>query len=71
MPHAAQVPTFKPQERTAAMNMLASAIGDTRAAGVRRKYGRPFNAVIILGAKELSDAAPSEAAVPAAALAAQ
>ncbi len=48
-----QVPTFRPMERTAAMNMLAQAIGDDRAVTVRRKYGRPFKAVIILGAGEL------------------
>ena len=40
-------------ERTAAMNMLAQAIGDNRAIGVRRKYGRPLKSVLILGTGEL------------------
>jgi len=47
------VPTFRANERTNALNMLAQKLGDDRAAGVRRKYGRPLKAVVILGAGEL------------------
>ncbi|KAG1676816.1 hypothetical protein FOA52_010325 [Chlamydomonas sp. UWO 241] len=49
----AQVPTFRANERTSALNRIAQQLGDDRAAGVRRKYGRPFKAVIITGAGEL------------------
>jgi hypothetical protein len=45
-----QVPTFTPDERGRALNMFASAIGDDRAAAVRRKYGRPLKAVVIMSA---------------------
>ena len=47
------VPTFRANERTSALNLLAGQLGDDRAAGVRRKYGRPLTAVIILKAGEL------------------
>jgi hypothetical protein len=57
------VPTFRANERTNALNMLAQQLGDDRAAGVRRKYGRPFKAVIIQAAGEL----PLPPGVPAAA----
>lgn len=36
-----------------AFNSLASAIGDDRAATVRRKYGKPLKAVVILGSEVL------------------
>jgi peptidyl-prolyl cis-trans isomerase B (cyclophilin B) len=45
----ATVPTFQPSERANAMNRLAAAIGDDRANAVRRKYGKPLKAVVILG----------------------
>jgi peptidyl-prolyl cis-trans isomerase B (cyclophilin B) len=48
-----QVPAFRANGRTSAINMLAGQLGDDRAAGVRRKYGRPLKAVVILGAGEL------------------
>ncbi|GAX76827.1 hypothetical protein CEUSTIGMA_g4273.t1 [Chlamydomonas eustigma] len=48
-----KVPTFRANERTSSLNLLAGKLGDDRAAGVRRKYGRPFKAVIILAAGEL------------------
>jgi peptidyl-prolyl cis-trans isomerase B (cyclophilin B) len=38
--------------------MLAGQIGDERAGTVRRKYGRPLKAVIILGSGELPLDAP-------------
>lgn len=48
-PVCEQVPTFRANGRTSALNVLAGQLGDDRAAGVRRKYGRPFKAVVILG----------------------
>ncbi len=48
-----QVPTFRANDRTSALNMLAGKLGDDRAAGVRRKYGKPLKAVVILEAGEL------------------
>ena len=48
-PLIAQVPTFRANGRTSALNVLAGQLGDDRAAGVRRKYGRPFKAIVILG----------------------
>ncbi|KAL6761762.1 cyclophilin-like domain-containing protein [Haematococcus lacustris] len=54
----AQVPTFKPSDRSKQINMFAQSIGDDRAAGVRRKYGKPLKAVIITSAGELPLDAP-------------
>ena len=48
-----RVPTFRANERTSALNILAGQLGDDRAAGVRRKYGKPLQAVVILDAGEL------------------
>eukprot|EP00798_Chlamydomonas_sp_ICE-L_P019393 gene19393-26042_t len=48
------VPTFKPLGKTiASLNAFASSIGDDRAVGVRRKYGKPLKAVLITGCGEL------------------
>jgi peptidyl-prolyl cis-trans isomerase B (cyclophilin B) len=49
---AAAVPTFGPSSvgNAAAFNALANALGDERAGTVRRKYGKPLKAVVILGA---------------------
>ncbi|GFH15014.1 peptidyl-prolyl cis-trans isomerase [Haematococcus lacustris] len=55
-----QVPTFKPSDRSKQINMFAQSIGDDRAAGVRRKYGKPLKAVIITSAGELPLDAPQE-----------
>ena len=56
---SSQVPTFKAGGRQEALNVLAGQLGDGRAAGVRRKYGRPLKAVVILGTGELEiDRAP-------------
>lgn len=49
----AQVPTFKPSERSKQLNVFAQTIGDDRAATVRRKYGKPLKAVIIQDLGEL------------------
>jgi len=49
----AKVPTFKPSQRSEQLNMFASSIGDERAAGVRRKYGKPLKAVIIQKAEQV------------------
>ncbi|PNH10628.1 hypothetical protein TSOC_002610 [Tetrabaena socialis] len=53
----AQVPVFGPSPvgNSAAFNSLASAIGDDRAANVRRKYGKPLKAVVILGSEVLQE----------------
>jgi peptidyl-prolyl cis-trans isomerase B (cyclophilin B) len=48
-----RVPTFRANDRTSALNILAGQLGDDRAAGVRRKYGKPLMAVVILDAGEL------------------
>ncbi|PNW75777.1 hypothetical protein CHLRE_12g561000v5 [Chlamydomonas reinhardtii] len=50
-----QVPVFGPSPvgNSLAFNSLASAIGDDRAATVRRKYGKPLKAVVILGSEVL------------------
>ncbi len=54
LPLHCQVPTFRPATpNQGALNMLAGQLGDGRAAGVRRKYGRPFKAVVILATGEL------------------
>ena len=53
-PAITQVPTFRANGRTSALNVLAGQLGDDRAAGVRRKYGRPFKAIVILGTGVLS-----------------
>lgn len=42
-----KVPSFQPTENAVQLNSLASKIGDDRAAGVRRKYGKPLKAVVI------------------------
>lgn len=51
----ASVPVFGPSPvgNSLAFNSLASAIGDDRAATVRRKYGKPLKAVVILGSEVL------------------
>ncbi|GLC46741.1 hypothetical protein PLESTB_001358500 [Pleodorina starrii] len=53
----AQVPVFGPSPvgNSLAFNSLASAIGDDRAATVRRKYGKPLKAVVILGSEVLPE----------------
>ncbi|EFJ49394.1 hypothetical protein VOLCADRAFT_89777 [Volvox carteri f. nagariensis] len=61
----AQVPVFGPSPvgNSLAFNSLAAAIGDDRAATVRRKYGKPLKAVVILGSEILpsGEEAPSSA----------
>lgn len=52
----ARVPTFTPSDNARSLNILAQALGDDRAANVRRKYGRPLKAVVILGSGLLSSA---------------
>lgn len=49
------MPVFGPSPvgNSLAFNSLASAIGDDRAATVRRKYGKPLKAVVILGSEVL------------------
>ncbi|GIL43976.1 hypothetical protein Vafri_1551 [Volvox africanus] len=53
----AQVPVFGPSPvgNSLAFNSLASAIGDDRAATVRRKYGKPLKAVVVLGSEVLTE----------------
>jgi len=48
-----QVPTFKPSDNARQLNVFAQSIGDDRAVRVRRKYGKPLKAVIIMQAMEL------------------
>ncbi|KAG2482898.1 hypothetical protein HYH03_018180 [Edaphochlamys debaryana] len=52
-----KVPVFGPSPvgNSMAFNALASAIGDDRAATVRRKYGKPLQAVVILGCEVLPE----------------
>ncbi|GFR40128.1 hypothetical protein Agub_g684, partial [Astrephomene gubernaculifera] len=53
----AQVPVFGPSPvgNSLAFNSLAAAIGDERAATVRRKYGKPLKAVVVLAAEVLPE----------------
>lgn len=44
------VQTFRPSDGNGSMNAFAKLIGDDRAANVKRKYGRPLQAVIITDA---------------------
>ena len=48
-----QVPRFAPSPTSVQYNAIAQALGDGRALTVRKKYGRPLKAVIILKASEL------------------
>jgi hypothetical protein len=43
-----QVPSFQPDIRSQQLNRFAKFIGDDRADKVRRQYGRPLQAIIIL-----------------------
>lgn len=43
----ARIPTFRPAERIQSLNLVASFIGDERAAKVRAKYGRPLRSIVI------------------------
>ncbi|WIA16894.1 hypothetical protein OEZ86_014082 [Tetradesmus obliquus] len=44
----AQVPSFQPDIRSQQLNRFAAFIGDDRANNVRRQYGKPLKAIIIL-----------------------
>lgn len=49
----AEVRTYKPSTRIRAFNTFAKAIGDERAAEVRKTWGRPIQPVIITAARVL------------------
>jgi hypothetical protein len=43
-----QVPSFQPDIRSQQLNRFAKFLGDDRADKVRRQYGKPLQAIIIL-----------------------
>jgi hypothetical protein len=43
-----QVPSFQPDIRSQQLNRFAKFLGDDRADNVRRQYGKPLKAIIIL-----------------------
>jgi hypothetical protein len=45
---ALQVPSFQPDIRSQQLNRFAKFLGDERADNVRRQYGKPLKAIIIL-----------------------
>jgi hypothetical protein len=42
------VPSFQPDIRSQQLNRFAKFLGDDRADNVRRQYGKPLKAIIIL-----------------------
>lgn len=56
------MPSFQPDIRSQQLNRFAAFIGDERADSVRRQYGRPLKAVIVLDSGVLSSAADAAAA---------
>lgn len=49
----AEVRTYKPSSRIRAFNAFATAIGDERAAEVRKTWGRPIQPIVITSARVL------------------